>query len=158
MLRKNKEDALTDPINATSDQSTTTLFPRLPYKLPTALITATIGGLVMRMSGFGINDSIVATLGVVGAIWFGSFFIESFRSNRIRRAIFKKYPNGVIWKDRLFTLEVTVGLTDFDNDEVGAAVVDGSSETGYQTYRFSDMDVEFVLSAPLNAGGSDGPA
>ena len=149
---------MNDPINATSDQSTATLFPRLPYKLPTALITATIGGLVMRMSGFGINDSVVATLGFVGAIWFGSIFIESFRSNRIRRAIFEKYPNGVIWKDRLFTLEVTIGLTDFDNDEVGAAVVDGASETGYQTYRFSDMDVEFVLSAPLNAGGSDGPA
>ena len=158
MFCKNKEDAVNDPINATSDQSTATLFPRLPYKLPTALITATVGGLVMRMSGFGINDSVVATLGFVGAIWFGSIFIESFRSNRIRRAIFKKYPNGVIWKDRLFTLEVTIGLTDFNNDEVGAAVVDGSSETGYQTYRFSDMDVEFVLSAPLNAGGSDGPA
>tara|TARA_Y100001968_G_C18935716_1_gene516378 strand:- start:7 stop:483 length:477 start_codon:yes stop_codon:yes gene_type:complete len=158
MFRKNKEDALTDPINATSDQSTATLFPRLPYKLPTALITATIGGLVMRMSGFGINDSVVATLGFVGAIWFGSIFIESFRSNRIRRAIFKKYPNGVIWKDRLFTLQVTIGLTDFDNDEIGAAVVDDASETGYQAYKFSDIDVEFVLSAPLNAGGSDGPA
>ena len=149
---------MTDPIDATSDQSRTTLFPRLPYKLPIALITATVAGLVMRMSGFGINDSIVATLGFVGAIWFGSIFIESFRSNRIRRAIFKKYPNGVIWKDQLFTLEVTIGLTDFNNDEVGAAVVDGASETGYQKYRFSDMDVEFVLSAPLNAGGSDGPA
>ena len=156
MFRKNKEDALTDPINATSDQSTTTLFPRLPYKLPTALITATIGGLVMRMSGFGINDSIVATLGVVGAMWFGSIFIESFRSNRIRRAIFKKYPNGVIWKDRLFTLKVTVGLTDFDNDEFGAAVVDGASETGYQAYLFSDIDVEFVLGAPPNAGAMEG--
>ena len=106
----------------------------------------------MRMSGFGINDSIVATLGVVGAIWFGSFFIESFRSNRIRRAIFKKYPNGVIWKDRLFTLEVTVGLTDFDNDEFGAAVVDGSSETGYQAYKFSDIDVEFILGVPIFGG------
>ena len=157
MFRKNKEDALTDPINATSDQSTTTLFPRLPYKLPTALITATVAGLVMRMSGFGINDSIVATLGFVGAIWFGSIFIESFRSNKIRRAIFKKYPNGVIWKDRLFTLEVTVGLTDFDNDEIGATVVDGASETGYQACLFSDIDVEFVLGAPLNAGGGDGP-
>ena len=152
MLRKNKEDALTDPINATSDQSTATLFPRLPYKLPTALITATVSGLVVRMSGFGINDSIVATLGFVGAIWFGSIFIESFRSNKIRRAIFKKYPNGVIWKDRLFTLEVTVGLTDFDNDEVGAAVVDGSSETGYQAYKFSDIDVEFILGVPIFGG------
>ena len=152
MFCKNKEDAVNDPIYATSDQSTATLFPRLPYKLPTALITATIGGLVMRMSGFGINDSIVATLGFVGAIWFGSFFIESFRSNRIRRAIFKKYPNGVIWKDRLFTLEVTVGLTDFDNDEFGAAVVDGSSETGYQAYKFSDIDVEFILGVPIFGG------
>ena len=158
MFRENMEDVLTAPINATSDQSTATLFPRLPYKLPTALITATIGGLVMRMSGFGINDSIVATLGFVGAMWFGSIFIESNRSDKIRRAIFKKYPNGAIWKDRLFMLEATTGLTDFDNDEVGAAVVDGASETGYQTYRFSDMDVEFVLSAPLNAGGSGGPA
>jgi len=157
MFRKNKEDALTDPINATSDQSTTTLFPRLPYKLPTVLITATIAGLVMRMSGFGINDSVVGTLGFVGAIWFGSIFIESFRSNRIRRAIFKKYPNGVIWKDRLFTLQVTIGLTDFDNDEIGAAVVDDASETGYQACLFSDIDVEFVLGAPLNAGGGDGP-
>ena len=152
MFCKNKEDAVNDPIYATSDQSTATLFPRLPYKLPTALITATIGGLVMRMSGFGINDSIVATLGFVGAIWFGSFFIESFRSNRIRRAIFKKYPNGVIWKDQLFTLEVTVGLTDFDNDEFGAAVVDGSSETGYQAYKFSDIDVEFILGVPIFGG------
>ena len=152
MFCKNKEDAVNDPINATSDQSTATLFPRLPYKLPTALITATIGGLVMRMSGFGINDSIVATLGFVGVIWFGSIFIESFRSNKIRRAIFKKYPNGVIWKDRLFTLEVTVGLTDFDNDEVGAAVVDGASETGYQAYKFSDIDVEFILGVPIFGG------
>ena len=143
---------MNDPIYATSDQSTATLFPRLPYKLPTALITATIGGLVMRMSGFGINDSIVATLGFVGAIWFGSIFIESFRSNKIRRAIFKKYPNGVIWKDRLFTLEVTIGLTDFNNDEVGAAVVDGSSETGYQAYKFSDIDVEFILGVPIFGG------
>ena len=143
---------MADPIDATSDQSTATLFPRLPYKLPTALITATVGGVVMRMSGFGINDSIVATLGFVGAIWFGSIFIESFRSNRIRRAIFKKYPNGVIWKDRLFTLEVTVGLTDFDNDEVGAAVVDGASETGYPAYKFSDIDVEFILGVPIFGG------
>ena len=157
MLRKTKEEALTDPINATSDQSTATLFPRLPYKLPTALMTATVGGLVMRMSGFGMNDSVVATLGFVGAIWFGSIFIESFRSNRIRRAIFKKYPNGVIWKDRLFTLQVTIGPTDFDNDEFGAAVVDDASETGYQACLFSDIDVEFVLGAPLNAGGGDGP-
>ncbi|MEE3233377.1 MAG: hypothetical protein VX294_04360 [Candidatus Latescibacterota bacterium] len=142
---------MTDSINATSDQKTATLFPRLRYKLPTALITATVAGLAMRMSGFGINDSIVATLGVVGAMWFGSIFIESFRSNKIRRAIFKKYPNGVIWKDQLFTLEVTVGLTDFDIDEFGAAVVDGASETGYQTYLFSDIDVEFVLGAPPNA-------
>jgi len=57
----------------------------------------------------------------------------------------------VIWKDQLFTLQVTIGPTDFDNDEIGVAVVDGSSETGYQAYMFSDIDVEFVLGAPLIA-------
>ena len=62
------EDALTDPINSTSDQSTATLFPRLPYKLPTALITATVAGLAMRMGGFGINDDF-SLLGIDGKLY-----------------------------------------------------------------------------------------
>ena len=42
----------------------------------------------------------------------------SFRIDRMRRAIFKKYPNGVIWKDQLFTKEISIGKKDFDNDEI----------------------------------------
>jgi hypothetical protein len=110
----------------------------------------------MRMSGFGINDSVVATLGFVGAIWFGSIFIESFRRNRIRRAIFRKYPNGVIWKDQLFTREISIGKKDFNNDEIEATLVDESADTGYQSYKFADLDIEFVLRVPLEASGTSG--
>ena len=93
---------MTAPINATSDQSTATLFPRLPYKLPTVSITVTIGGLVMRMSSFGINDSIVAALGLGIVVWMGLIYAESFRRYRIHRAIFKKYPKGIVWNSVCF--------------------------------------------------------
>ena len=151
MFRKNKEDALTDPINATSDQSTATLFPRLPYKLPIALITATIGGLVMRLSGFGINDSLVAALGLGGVVWMGFVYVESFRRYRIRRAIFKKYPKGIVWNSACFLDKNSVGLQNFDNDEIGATVVEDAFETGYQNYKFADIDTDFVLRIPFDS-------
>ena len=80
---------MTDPIYATSDQSTATLFPRLPYKLPTVAITATLGTLVMRMSSFGINDSVVAALGLGVVVWMGLIYVQSFRRYRIHRAILR---------------------------------------------------------------------
>ena len=142
---------MTDPINATSDQSTATLFPRLPYKSPTALITATVAGLVMRMSGFGMNDSVVAALGLGGVGWMGFVYVESFRRYRIRRAIFKKYPKGIVWKAICFLDKNSVGLQNFDNDEIGATVVENTFETGYQNYKFADIDTDFVLRIPFNS-------
>ena len=151
MFRKNKEDALTDPVNATSDQSTASLFPRLPYKLPTVAITATTGGLFMRMSSFGINDSIVAALGLGIVVWMGLIYVESFRRYRIHRAIFKKYPKGIVWNSVCFPDKNSVGLLKFDNYEIGATVVEDTFETGYQNYKFADIDTDFVLRTHFNS-------
>ena len=147
-----KEDALTDPINATTDQSTVTLFPRLPYKLPTVSITATIVGLVMRMSSFGINDSIVAALGLGIVVWMGLIYAELLRRNRILRAIFKKYPKGIVWNSVCFYDKKCAGfcphsvsLLKLANHETGATVVEDTFETGYQNYKFADIDTDFVL-------------
>ncbi len=140
-----KEDALTDPINATSDQSTTTLFPRLPYKLPAVALTATLAALVMRMSRFGINDSIVAALGLGIVVWMGLIYVQSFRRWRIHRAIFTKYLNGFVWNSVCFHDKNSVGLLKFDNNGIGATVVDDTFETGYQNCKFGDIDTDYVL-------------
>ena len=95
-------------LNSATDNITVNQFPRLPYKLPTILITATLMGFVMRASGYGINHSAVAILGLTVSMWFGLIYIESFRRNRIRRAIFKKYPNGIIWKDQLSSKDISI--------------------------------------------------
>ena len=136
---------MTDPINATSDQSTATLFPRLPYKLPVVAIAATFAALVMRMSSFGINDSIVAALGLGIVVWMGLIYVQSFRRWRIHRAIFTKYRKGIVWNSVCFHDKNSVGLLEFDNNEIGATVVDDTFETGYQNYKFGDIDTDFVL-------------
>ena len=143
---------MTAPINATTDQSTVTLFPRLPYKLPTVSITVTIGGLVMRMNSFGINDSIVAALGLGILVWMGLMYAESLRRYRILRAIFKKYPKGIVWNSVCFydkkcdgIYPHRVDLLEFDNHETDATVVEDTFETGYQNYKFADIDTDFVL-------------
>ena len=147
---------MTAPINATSDQSTVTLFPRLPYKLPTVSITVTIGGLVMRMSSFGINDSIVAALGLGIVVWMGLIYAELLRRNRILRAIFKKYPKGIVWNSVCFYDKICNGLyplrvdlLKFANHETDATVVNDTFETGYQNYKFADIDTDFVLRPEL---------
>ena len=146
------------PITAASDQSTATLFPRLPYKLPTVSITVTIVGLVMRMSSFGINDSIVAALGLGILVWMGLIYAESLRRYRILRAIFKKYPKGIVWNSVCFhdkssneylPLLYCVDLLEFDNHETDATVVKDTFETGYQNYKFADIDTDFVLRPEL---------
>ena len=101
---------MTDPINATSDQSTATLFLRLPYKLPAVALTTTLAALVMRMSSFGINDSIVAALGLGIMVWMGLIYVQSFRRWRIHRAIFTKYPKGIVWNSVCFHDKNSVGL------------------------------------------------
>ena len=145
---------MTAPINATSDQSTATLFPRLPYKLPTVSITATTGGLVMQMSSFGINDSIVAALGLGIVVWMGLIYAELLRRNRILRAIFKKYPKGIVWNSVCFLdfkcktaneYPFSFRISKFDNHETDATVVEDIFETGYQNYKFADIDKDFVL-------------
>ena len=137
-------------LNSATDNTTVNQFPRSPYKLPTVLITATLMGFVMRASGYGINDSVVAILGLTVSMWFGLIYIESFRRNRIRRAIFKKYPNGIIWKDQLFSRDISIGKKDFDNEEIEAVAVDATSDTGFHSHKFSDLDIEFVLRVPLD--------
>ena len=145
---------MTAPINATTDQSTVTLFPRLPYKLPTVSITVTIGGLVMRMNSFGINDSIVAALGLGIVVWMGLVYAESLRCYRIHRAIFKKYPKGIVWNSVCFhdkssneylPLLYCVDLLEFDNHETDATVVEDTFKTGYKNYKFADIDTDYVL-------------
>ena len=143
---------MTDPINATLDQSTATLFPRLSYKLPTVSTTATIGGLFMRMSSFGINDSIVAALGLGIVVWMGLIYAELLLRNRILRAIFKKYPKGIVWNSVCFYDKNCVGfyphrvdLLKFANHETDATVVDCKSQTGFYNYKFADIDTDFVL-------------
>ena len=143
---------MTAPINATTDQSTVTLFPRLPYKLPTVSITVTIGGLVMRMNSFGINDSIVAALGLGIVVWMGLIYAELLLRNIILRAIFKKYPKGIVWNSVCFydkkcdgIYPHRVDLLEFDNHETDATVVEDTFKTGYKNYKFADIDTDFVL-------------
>ena len=153
---------MTAPINATSDQSTATLFPRLPYKLPTVSITATIGGLFMRMSSFGINDSIVAALGLGIVVWMGLIYAELLLRNRILRAIFKKYPKGIVWNSVCFydkkcnefgLYPHSLSLTKLDDQFTDATVVEDRFETGYQNYKFADIDTDFVLSPEIGQYG-----
>ena len=129
------------------------IFPRLPYKFPTTLFIVAITGFTMRLREFNINDSIVAALGVGGIVWLGIVYFEVFRRYRIRQAIFKQYPKGIIWKNRLFTVKTATGVTAFNHNEIGATDVNESYPTGYGMYRFSDIDVDFVLRIPL--GESD---
>ena len=99
----------------------------------------------MRMSSFGINDSIVAALGLGIVVWMGLIYAELLLRNRILRAIFKKYPKGIVWNSVCFPDKNSVGLLKFDNHEIGATVVEDTFETGYQNYKFADIDTDFVL-------------
>ena len=92
----------------------------------------------MRMSSFGINDSIVAALGLGILVWMGLIYAESLRRFRILRAIFKKYPKGIVWNSVCF-------YGKFTNHETDATVVKDTFETGYQNYKFADIDTDFVL-------------
>ena len=109
----------------------------------------------MRLREFNINDSIVAALGVGGIVWLGIVYFEVFRRYRIRQAIFKQYPKGIIWKNRLFTVKTATDITAFNHNEIGATDVDESYPTGYGMYRFSDIDVDFVLRIPLGESDID---
>ena len=130
------------------------IFPRLPYKFPITFLIITITGFTMRLREFNVNDSIVAALGVGGIVWLGIVYLEVFRRYRIRQAIFKQYPKGIIWNNRLFTVKTATGVIDFDNNEFGATDVDEFSPTGYGMYRFSDIDVDFVLRVPVGESDS----
>ena len=91
----------------------------------------------MRMSSFGINDSIVAALGLGIVVWMGLIYAELLLRNRILRAIFKKYPKGIVWN--------SVCFCDKKCHETDATVVKDTFETGYQNYKFADIDTDFVL-------------
>ncbi len=108
----------------------------------------------MRMSSFGINDSIVAALGLGIVVWMGLIYAELLRRNRILRAIFKKYPKGIVWNsvcfydkkcDELAVYPQSLSLSKFDNHETDATVVEDIFETGYRNYKFADIDTDFVL-------------
>ena len=106
----------------------------------------------MQMSSFGINDSIVAALGLGIVIWMGLIYAELLLRNRILRAIFKKYPKGIVWNSVCFYDKKCAGfyphsvsLLKLANHETGATVVEDTFETGYQNYKFADIDTDFVL-------------
>ena len=106
----------------------------------------------MRMSSFGINDSIVAALGLGIVVWMGLIYAELLLRNRILRAIFKKYPKGIVWNSVCFYDKIcdsfyphSVDLLTFANHETDATVVEDRFETGYQNYKFADIDTDFVL-------------
>ena len=106
----------------------------------------------MRMNEFGISDTAAAAFGVSGIVWMVAVYVESLRRYKIRRAIFKKYPNGIIWQGTLFTNQLDFGTRDFDVDRVDAVSVEESSMTGYKDYMFSDVDIEYTLKQPNSAG------
>ena len=108
----------------------------------------------MRMSSFGTNDSIVAALGLGIVVWMGLIYAEFLRRNRILRAIFKKYPKGIVWNsvcfydkkcDELAVYPHSLSLTKLDDQFTDATVVEDIFETGYQNYKFADIDTDFVL-------------
>ena len=108
----------------------------------------------MRMSSFGINDSIVAALGLGIVVWMGLIYAELLLRNRILRAIFKKYPKGIVWNSVCFydnkydynkPYPYTLNYSEADNHETDATVVEDRFETGYQNYKFADIDKDFVL-------------
>ena len=108
----------------------------------------------MRMSSFGINDSIVAALGLGIVVWMGLTYAELLLRNRILHAIFKKYPKGIVWNsvcfydkrcDELNFYPFSIKLSKFDNHETDATVVDCKSQTGFYNYKFADIDTDFVL-------------
>ncbi len=106
----------------------------------------------MRMSSFGVNDSIVAALGLGIVVWMGLVYAESLRCYRIHRAIFKKYPKGIVWNSVCFydkkcdgIYPHRVDLLEFDNHETDATVVEDTFKTGYKNYKFADIDTDFVL-------------
>ena len=106
----------------------------------------------MRMSSFGINDSIVAALGLGIVVWMGLIYAELLLRNIILRAIFKKYPKGIVWNSVCFYGKKCDGfyphrvdLLKFANHGTDATVVKDTFETGYQNYKFADIDTDFVL-------------
>ena len=107
----------------------------------------------MQMSSFGINDSIVAALGLGIVVWMGLIYAELLRRNRILRAIFKKYPKGIVWNSVCFYDEkdynkfypYILPYSEDENHETDATVVEDRFETGYQNYKFADIDKDFVF-------------
>ena len=108
----------------------------------------------MQMSSFGINDSIVVALGLGIVVWNGLTYVELLRRNRILRAIFKKYPKGIVWNSVCFLdfkcktwneYPFSFSISKFDNHETDPTVVEDTFETGYQNYKFADIDTDFVL-------------